>query len=1299
MNVLRKLACGVVCAVAFVSSNAGLLPEGYSEVEYIQGNGKDARILTNYTPVPSTDKIEAVIDWPNDIRTTHEAIWCAREASTTKAWSLFYIKDNKKFRFDYGETMSSLVPKFEISSRKYTITATNNTITYFANGKQLEVNSTTEASYTVGGPVMLFASYYNGTNNGLGNYGTFRLYSFKVWRDDNLIHYFVPCKDSGGNATLYDICNDPATLVKSGTFYAGPEGSYHTAPLFAPVTVSERTSSHASISCELSSLGFSATSADIQFVYTDGTTTNIVPLGEKSAPTELKVTLDDLSVNTSYTCWFIATNNAATPLGSDSVHATFKTKSLPVAGVFMCDLSFPSAPANALENFPVLVRLAEDSPSGFSYGQCPESGNLWFCGANDVALPFEVDTWNTSGESLVWVSVPSLSSSSIITMCWSPQASLAPVSPASTEVWARAKYVGVWHMNKILANADASKHYTPDSSASGWDAYKNNESDENYPVPVTIAPGASASPIPPTGTAMNIAYGAGYSNTDSGAFLVPKDLTSATTLNGPGFTLSAVVNSHQIADNGRGRAIAFGIDHRDMANITVGSDNIHCMGPVGSNSYSSHSAANPKGATGWVYAAAVFGKSSFIYADGVLISPVTGDLPDLTSMQLTKGIGIGCFANGTRVLDGYMDEVRIRSVQSSADWIAEESKTVMSADYVSFGELDSGFDIPQFGPIAISGLTAASVTITGELRALGEGTASANVWLVYTDGVATNEVSLSVKDSVPAALSVTLGTLSERTSYTCWFKASSNTVEPVVGASASASFCTLCAGRTLQDNLPDGYKRLEYVQGDGKTGYFVANFSPDPSKDTIVVEAELTQYGNNVEPQALFESADMTAFTTEPKQGVVLQGAGLRFDYGEIGTPCYSHEVAATVGKRITYMVTKGSIRWTGGMPIENSNPAPEVWSGPLQILGFSYEGKATFCSSIKLYSLKIYRNKQLIHDFVPVLDDQSMATLYDLCDTSSVERRGTINPGPVMWLTVEEIPAQKYKSGQVVEPHPIVFDNESGNMLEEGLHYTLSWADNDAVGKGTVIITGIGYFSGKTHTERFRIVPNLPSGFKAVEYVHSSGEQFVDTGFTPDQNTRADIRFLMHHPALSSLEKVYSSPFGARNENNLQFFVGASHGGEYYFSRHGNGATDLQNQDGYVGTSSLKNHPSIVGYHKFSLNRNIFTLDEYKYSFSSSVSFTCDRSAYVFATHGKDGVQQPATMELYSLKIWDNDELVRDLVPCVKVEGGVEKVGLYDLCVTAEKRFYENGGSGAPLVAGPEIDMPNPFGFIVILR
>ena len=81
---------------------------------------------------------------------------------------------------------------------------------------------------------------------------------------------------------------------------------------------------------------------------------------------------------------------------------------------YTCELEFPSAPSTALANFPVLVRISETSLDGFYYTDCPTGDCIWFTDALGANIPFEVDTWDTAGESLVWVSVPSLSSAATI---------------------------------------------------------------------------------------------------------------------------------------------------------------------------------------------------------------------------------------------------------------------------------------------------------------------------------------------------------------------------------------------------------------------------------------------------------------------------------------------------------------------------------------------------------------------------------------------------------------------------------------------------------------------------------------------------------------------------------------------------------------------------------------------------------------------------------------------------------------------------------------------------------------------
>jgi hypothetical protein len=171
MNEGKKLAHGIVCFVAALMTAGtafaadGRIPAGYTEIEYIQGNGSNTRIVTDYTPQPNTDKIEAVVEWPVNTLNANQAVWCSRGNDTqVNSWTLFYINDNKKFRYDYmpnGHAVS-LTPEFTTSTgTKYTITAEDNTVTYSANGSVLETQSTPEYSYTAGSVLALFASHYS----------------------------------------------------------------------------------------------------------------------------------------------------------------------------------------------------------------------------------------------------------------------------------------------------------------------------------------------------------------------------------------------------------------------------------------------------------------------------------------------------------------------------------------------------------------------------------------------------------------------------------------------------------------------------------------------------------------------------------------------------------------------------------------------------------------------------------------------------------------------------------------------------------------------------------------------------------------------------------------------------------------------------------------------------------------------------------------------------------------------------------------------------------------------------------
>ena len=105
-------------------------------------------------------------------------------------------------------------------------------------------------------------------------------------------------------------------------------------------------------------------------------------------------------------------------------------------------------------DFPVLVRLPAEVSALL---QSADGTDLFFEDENGTVLPFEVETFDASDTTFVWVKVPSLSSATQLTVSFGGPSN-GDVEPE--DVWTR--YVGVWHFDADAAGtttvADATGH-------------------------------------------------------------------------------------------------------------------------------------------------------------------------------------------------------------------------------------------------------------------------------------------------------------------------------------------------------------------------------------------------------------------------------------------------------------------------------------------------------------------------------------------------------------------------------------------------------------------------------------------------------------------------------------------------------------------------------------------------------------------------------------------------------------------------------------------------------------------------
>ena len=182
--------------------------------------------------------------------------------------------------------------------------------------------------------------------------------------------------------------------------------------------------------------------------------------------------------------------------------------------------------------------------------------------------------------------------------------------------------------------------------------------------------------------------------------------------------------------------------------------------------------------------------------------------------------------------------------------------------------------------------------------------------------------------------------------------------------------------------------------------------------------------------------------------------------------------------------------------------------------------------------------------------------------------------------------------------------------------------------------------------------IAKLPAGYRQVEYIESSGEQYIDTGFKPNQDTSiiVDIAFNT---------TTTQGAYGARTSGSSKAFTLIWMTNGYYRFYYNNGYNNF--------TAGITD-PTVR--HTIKHEKNVLTIGDATLS-RTYAAFQCDYNLYLFAHNQAGTVNHPASAKLYACQIYDNSVLARDFVPCITISG---EAGLYDLVYGV---FYGNSGTG----------------------
>ena len=194
-----------------------------------------------------------------------------------------------------------------------------------------------------------------------------------------------------------------------------------------------------------------------------------------------------------------------------------------------------------------------------------------------------------------------------------------------------------------------------------------------------------------------------------------------------------------------------------------------------------------------------------------------------------------------------------------------------------------------------------------------------------------------------------------------------------------------------------------------------------------------------------------------------------------------------------------------------------------------------------------------------------------------------------------------------------------------------------------------------------------LPNGYIQVDYIESSGTQYIDTGVNADINLDINI----------SLANTSGITFGAIYDNNGSYT-------RYHTSINNTRYSFFVLQNGTLSTIEVDTDIK----HNFYIKANdrSVIVDNVEYTLPTTSLTDTELNLWLFARNSNSSrLMTKSSFKLYDCKMYYNNVLVRDFIPCYR--NSDNEVGLYDL---VNDVFYTNQGTGN-FIYGSVVNIPNP--------
>lgn len=232
-----------------------------------------------------------------------------------------------------------------------------------------------------------------------------------------------------------------------------------------------------------------------------------------------------------------------------------------------------------------------------------------------------------------------------------------------------------------------------------------------------------------------------------------------------------------------------------------------------------------------------------------------------------------------------------------------------------------------------------------------------------------------------------------------------------------------------------------------------------------------------------------------------------------------------------------------------------------------------------------------------------------------------------------------------------------------------------------SIFVTGLSEADTVTATKDGKTVKGkwiqrriVPEGYTVLEYIESTRTQYIDTGYIPNPDTTMEAELLMTGTFTATPD---GQLFGVGEENAayvMNFGSGAGHANgvfPWFNTTYDSGATI----EAFEITDEIRTNRNV-------LSVNIGSVEWGSVTATVTTKTTTHTQSLLLFGCKWQGVNNPFksyNMRVFAWKIYDDNNLVRNFIPCTNPSG---EVGLYDL---VNGVFYGNAGTGT-FVAGAEI-------------